>query len=614
MQQDCAVARAISLLPCLRARIIKVADMITIDNIGQSLGRRASLMCTALLIAAGPSFGQYLDWPLKPSPGAPSLQAPARVVQDYSCVGVNLNDAPPPTPGLLDDTCVFPGSGKTMKYHAGMDIAAQAGADGIYYAPAQGTVVELTRHCVAGKTKCNSGQGNSVVIKHGPKLFTRNDHLQSVSANLAVNCAAKGAPVPCTNTVARGDAIGVMGATGNVTGIHFHFETFNTYPTGLFGYDTEPPALNSYQDPWGLVATTAISPTVVETYAQSTLRRGPGTNYSEMVQIGAASRFVALAESEGWFRVHVPCIYGDGKSNDGTKYNSCAGWVRGTDVIVQPVDQVQYVSIPYGVKVANIKSAPTAVISTNVVARAVAGQKLAILTSQLAQTSDGCNGTLNSTWHQVSLPMKLAGDPSNGWICSDDLRSNASIDQGQQSPIWVPNAWVVGDSLQTVAQTFTVGKTGMLGKIEFALARTFTGSYYLVDLVPYAAFVAMQPCKQTPCGDSDLQSSIFRTRLLSDTLSNTFSYGGPYPVVGIDVRSAGISVQSGERYAIVMRHKSTTSNNFGGWYFSASTLDSSGVTSAVDSVPNAEVCRDYYLYSRSWICAPGDVTFRTWIE
>jgi murein DD-endopeptidase MepM/ murein hydrolase activator NlpD len=83
-------------------------------------------------------------------------------------------------------------------------------------------------HSVAAGTVVSAGwdgsYGNDVIIRHADGRYTLYGHLTRplVSAG---------------QTVAKGEAIGVSGATGNVTGPHLHFEV-RTTPE--YGSDIDP--------------------------------------------------------------------------------------------------------------------------------------------------------------------------------------------------------------------------------------------------------------------------------------------------------------------------------------------------------------------------------------
>lgn len=85
-------------------------------------------------------------------------------------------------------------------FHTGIDLAGDTGDP--YVAAASGTVVS------AGWA---GGYGNCIIIDHGNGIMTRYAH----SSKLLVSAG---------QSVSKGQTIGLVGATGNATGSHLHFE------------------------------------------------------------------------------------------------------------------------------------------------------------------------------------------------------------------------------------------------------------------------------------------------------------------------------------------------------------------------------------------------------
>lgn len=89
-------------------------------------------------------------------------------------------------------------------YHTGLDFAHSTGAD--VFAAKSGVVVE------AG---WGGAYGNNIVIQHEDGTRTRYAHLSSIN-------------VSAGQSVSAGQHIGDVGATGNVTGPHLHFEVMDS--------------------------------------------------------------------------------------------------------------------------------------------------------------------------------------------------------------------------------------------------------------------------------------------------------------------------------------------------------------------------------------------------
>lgn len=94
---------------------------------------------------------------------------------------------------------VHPVTGKST-FHDGIDIGAGYGTS--IYAAAAGTVI-MARE--------NGGYGNCVMISHGNGYTTLYAHMSSISVSYG-------------QSVSQGQVIGLVGATGRVTGPHLHFE------------------------------------------------------------------------------------------------------------------------------------------------------------------------------------------------------------------------------------------------------------------------------------------------------------------------------------------------------------------------------------------------------
>lgn len=99
--------------------------------------------------------------------------------------------------------------------HAGQDITNSTGT--AVYAAAAGTVIRRGTNVLTGRT------GYGLVISHGGGTYTYYGHLSVFRVGLSA-------------TVGAGQRIADMGATGNVTGPHLHFETH----TGGLGSTVNP--------------------------------------------------------------------------------------------------------------------------------------------------------------------------------------------------------------------------------------------------------------------------------------------------------------------------------------------------------------------------------------
>ena len=99
---------------------------------------------------------------------------------------------------------VHPFNPSAREFHSGLDIAG-VGYGAPIYASNNGTIVEINHG--------GSSYGNNVIIDHNNGYWTNYAHMQSFASGIRIG-----------DTVARGQVIGYVGATGAATGPHLHFE------------------------------------------------------------------------------------------------------------------------------------------------------------------------------------------------------------------------------------------------------------------------------------------------------------------------------------------------------------------------------------------------------
>ncbi|MCM3664468.1 peptidoglycan DD-metalloendopeptidase family protein [Mesobacillus subterraneus] len=115
-------------------------------------------------------------------------------------------------PSRGDGTFVWPTNGgyvssqqgyRWNKMHKGIDIAR----------PSNYTIKAADNGVVVSAGYDNGGYGNKIIIDHQNGYRTMYAHLASISVSVG-------------QTVSRGSKIGIMGRTGNSTGVHLHFEVY----------------------------------------------------------------------------------------------------------------------------------------------------------------------------------------------------------------------------------------------------------------------------------------------------------------------------------------------------------------------------------------------------
>lgn len=96
-----------------------------------------------------------------------------------------------------------PHGGKFTSFHSGIDIAGGGIKDRTIIASKSGKVIYAKNS--------NIGYGNHIIIQHANGMQTLYAHLESIGVSEG-------------QTVHQGDSIGIIGTTGDSTGLHLHFE------------------------------------------------------------------------------------------------------------------------------------------------------------------------------------------------------------------------------------------------------------------------------------------------------------------------------------------------------------------------------------------------------
>ena len=195
---------------------------------------RLPFLSAALLLAACASPAPVkIHYPPAETPDASVGAAPVGTVAEQgpfapnaylrACYGIRVSNSPivdkegwvvnykpivvvngiPLAAAPANDVCLTSGFGQRFgRRHDGIDL--QSRPAGTIYASAPGKIIE---------SRVSPGDGNMVLIDHGKGVYTRYAHLAYIQPGVT-----KGA------TIGFGQPVGFMGASGNATAIHIHFE------------------------------------------------------------------------------------------------------------------------------------------------------------------------------------------------------------------------------------------------------------------------------------------------------------------------------------------------------------------------------------------------------
>ena len=301
-------------------------------------------------------------------------------------------------------------TGGTGKFHTGIDMtsAVRPTDNTPVVAVSTGTVLLVNTTCSKGGDRtCGSGYGNYVVIRHGEKLHALYAHLASVQ-------------VAVGDTVSQGQAIGVMGATGDTADTRLHFRLLAALPAGpaefgpdeAFGYPTgsgcPDPRFFFPRIPVRVKATTLM------------VRQGPSASASSLTHVAQGQEFVATAQSSnGWYLIFLPCPVTTAAAKAGEEHY---GWVSGAFLEANPSPSGTLVQVDgprlweVGAASLRVRSGPG--INSTELTKVWGGQSFV----SFGTPATGPGSV--QLWHKIHLPASAGA--VEGWMAGDYLSTNGS--------------------------------------------------------------------------------------------------------------------------------------------------------------------------------------------
>ena len=310
------------------------------------------------------------------------------------------------------------------RFHSGIDLTStvRPAANTPVLAASAGTVVLVNSACPpAGDPTCGSGYGNFVVIRHGGKLHALYAHLASVAVGVG-------------DTVSQGQAIGLMGATGNATGARLHFRLLSVAPSSpaefgpddAFGYPTRSGCLDPRD----------FFPRILVRVKATTLmvRQGPASSAASFAHVAQGQEFVATAQSSnGWYLIFLPCAVTSAAAKAGEEHY---GWVSGAFLEANPSPSGTPVQVngpglwEVGAASLRVRSGPGTGFSE--ITKAWGGQSFV----SFGTPTPGPGSV--QPWHKVYLPASAGA--VEGWMAGDYLSTNSTSSLPAPAPVLFTNS------------------------------------------------------------------------------------------------------------------------------------------------------------------------------
>jgi hypothetical protein len=263
------------------------------------------------------------------------------------------------------------------------------------FAAAPGRVVLAHDTCPAeGEPACGGGLGNHLVLGHDGGYATLYAHLDSLRVRQG-------------DRVARGDVVGIMGSSGNASGVHLHFDLLSFTPvrTEEIGprYTDSYPEENGHLDPKDFVRHS-----IVEISGETAPVLERPESYSiptpDIITTAAeGQRFVSLAESGNWHYLYLPSNAGPAAPtwSPGAIY----GWVQGGRV---PDDDGTVICTVANHDFIPVRSGRNAALPE--LTRLWSGQRYAVR-KEAGSPALSCGG---DRWYRIDLPANAGA--REGWV------------------------------------------------------------------------------------------------------------------------------------------------------------------------------------------------------
>ncbi|AZM92126.1 M23 family metallopeptidase [Streptomyces sp. W1SF4] len=160
----------------------------------------------------------------KTTAGKPSRTSGGAAAQGSGAAAKSEKAAAPAAPAAASGFTAPVGGGVSTQYRTSGAMWSSGYHTGVDFIASTGTTVRAVGAGTVVSAGWGGAYGNEVVIRHADGKYSQYGHLSSLSVSVG-------------QSVTGGQAIGLSGATGNVTGPHLHFE-IRTGPS--YGSDIDP--------------------------------------------------------------------------------------------------------------------------------------------------------------------------------------------------------------------------------------------------------------------------------------------------------------------------------------------------------------------------------------